>query len=217
MPLTFVASITSVTADLNQGIVSDATVYGGSNPARNTLALYLLLYKRDVNSVDTQITIDNSQPLTAVQWTFALPIPDGLFVGIFIGASIWSAGTYATNSVVYYSGSVYQANTSTSQTPGGGNWTLVTDIATLIGNSNVQQSQVYMFSAARAQAGPLGDALQDLGPRIVNGVCKSWADAAAAITGGSLIESAWSNFRRADYINAQSIMDFVDAQTSLTI
>lgn len=219
MALTFVATIEAVSADLNLGFVVDATVYGSPNPARNELALILLLFKRDVNQVDTAISVDNTSPLTVNQWSFTLPTPDGIFVGLFYGILLWQAGTYANLSVVYYNGVFYRSDKSTSGTPGiSADWDVVTDYQSVFtGNSTVQQSQVYMFSAARAQAGPLGDALSDLGPSIKDGRCKDWQSAAAVITGGALIESAYACFRRADYINAQAIMDYVDATTSFTI
>lgn len=219
MAVTFVTDIENVSADLSIAYLVDLTTYGGGNPARNALALYLYLYKRDAQSNDTQISVDNSNPLTVTQWSFTLPSPDGIFVAVIFGFDIWQAGTYSNLDCVYYNGAYYRANTATSQTPGsGGNWTLITDIlATCSGNATVEQSQTYNFSAARAEAGQLGDAMADLGNKIKDGKCKNWEEAAAVLTGAGLIESAWTNFRRGDYSNAQSIMDFVDAQTSLTI
>lgn len=219
MALSFLATIEAVSADLNLGFVVDGSVYGSPNPARNELALILLLFKRDVNQVDTPISIDNTSPLTAVQWSFTLPTPDGIFVGLFYGISLYQAGVYANLSVVYYNGVFYRSNKSTSGTPGiSADWDVVTDYQLVFtGNSTVQQSQVYMFSAARAQAGSLGDVLSDLGPTIKDGRCKDWEAAAAAITGGALVESSYANFRRGDYVNAQAIMDYVDASTSFTI
>lgn len=217
--MVFLADIESVSVPLNLGYVTDLSSYGGSNPARNTLALFIYLYKRAADSTDTQITIDNSQPLTATQWSFTLPQQDGDFVALFFGFTIWSAGTYSNLACVYYAGSYYIANTSTSQTPGsGGNWTLITDIlATCTNNASVQQSQIHMWSSARAEAGVIGDTLADLSQKIRDGKCSNWQDASAALTGAAMINGAFANWRRGDYVNAQKDMDFIDQQTAATL
>ena len=134
-----------------------------------------------------------------------------------LGILSWSAGTYSANSAVYYSGSVYKSNTSTSQTPGGSQWDLVTDLTTLVGNSTVEQSQTYNWSGDRARAGVIGDSMAAFGANYIQGKCKSWNEAGAVLTGAGLIESSYTNFRRASYDISQEIMDFVDKQTSFTI
>lgn len=219
MALTFVTYIGKTSADLSSSFLIDATVYGGANPARNTLALYIYLYKRAADNTDTQIVIDNSTPLTAVEWPFTLPAPDGIFVSMIFAFTIWSAGTFPNLSGVYYNGAYYRSNKSTSGTPGASaDWDLITDIiGTFTGNSTVQQAQTYNFSADRARAGQLGDAMAALGQRMIAGLCKNWEDSAAVLTGAGLVESAWCNFRRTNYVDAQNIMDYVDANTSLTI
>lgn len=217
--IVFLADIESVSVPLNLGYVTDLSSYGGSNPARNTLALFVYLYKRAADNTDIQITIDNSLPLTATQWAFTLPAQDGNFVAIIFGFDIWQAGTYNNLNCVYYAGSYYVANTTTSQTPGtGGNWTLITDIlATCTGNASVEQTQIYMWSSARAEAGVIGDTLADLSEKIRDGRCSSWSDAGAALTGAAMINGAFANFRRGDYVNAQKDMDFIDQQTAATL
>lgn len=219
MAIVFLADIEGVASNLDTAYVQDLSIYGAGNPDRDDLAVYLLLFKRAADSTDTAITILNDAPLTASQWPFALPAQDGVFVGLLYGFQIWSAGVYGALDCVYYNGSLYIASIATSQTPGfGSNWVLITDIqTTATGNTSVEQTQVYMFSAARAEAGQLGDALADLGNKIRQGKCKSVDEAAAVITGSALIESSFVNFRRGDYENAQAIMDYVDATSSLTI
>lgn len=214
----FITDIENVSADLSVAYLQDITLY--STPARNTLALYVYLAKRDADNNDTFLTISNSAPLTATSWQFALPSQDGNFVSNIFGFNIWGAGTYAQNACVYYSanGNFYIANTSTSQTPGGGQWTLITDVlATATNNSSVYQTQTYNWSSARAQTGQLGDAMATLGQLIIEGKCKSWENAGNVITAAAIVESAYVNFRRTDYSTAQKIIDWVDAQTALTI
>lgn len=221
MALTFIADIQGWSADLNSAILVDETVYGGSNLARSSVALYLYFYKRSADLVDTQISVDNSQPLTVNQWTFTLPANDGVFVGILFAFPIWQAGTYNQNAAVYYqvNSNFYIANTTTSQTPGsGGQWTLVTDVlGQITGISPIDQGQFYAWSSARSQAGPLGDAMADFGNSIKQGRCKNWEGASSIITGAAVIESAFTNFRRGNYVNAQQDIDWVQQQSSLTI
>lgn len=219
MALPFVTYIGKTNADLSSSTLIDATIYGGANPARNTLAIYVALYKRDALNNDTQITIANTTPLTAIEWPFTLPAPDGVFVSMIFAFTVWTAGVHATMTGVFYNGVYYRSNTSTSGTPGvSADWDVITDIVgTFTGNATVDQAQTYNFSADRARAGQLGDSMAALGQRMISGQCKNWEEAAAVLTGCSLIESAWTNFRRANHVDAQNIMDYVDATTSLTI
>lgn len=221
MALTFIGNISSISADLSTGILSDITTYGGANSARNTLALFLVFVKRDANSNDTAIIIDNSTPLTVNQYSFSLPSQDGLFVGNMFAFNIWSAGTYTLNQCVYYTptNSYYIVNAATTtQTPGGSNWTLITNVqATATGNASVQQGQFYAWSAAVVSSGALGDAMSDLAIRMVQGKCKNWDDAAQVLTGAALVEGAFLNFRRLNYVSAQQIIDYADAQISTSI
>ncbi len=214
--MVFLADIQNVESNLATAQLVDLTTYGGSNPDRDTLALYLYFYKRAADNTDTPLTIDNSSPDTVTAWDFALPSQDGNFVYIIFGFEIWSAGTYDLNDCVYHSGVYYKANTSTSGTPGAsGDWDVITDILAEVlnlGSGNVTITQGYAFSTAVAEAGPIGDAMATVGPRIVNGTCRNLNEVAGTLYGAALIESAWMNFRRQDYTEAQEIMDFVDQQ-----
>lgn len=216
--MVFVLDIQNVSADVQSAQMVDISNYGGSNPDRDTFALFLYLYKRASDSTDTAITVTNTSPLTVSEWDFALPAQDGNFVYIIFGFPIWAAGSYLASACVYKSsnGLYYRANVNTSGVPGvSSDWIQITDILAEVLNlsgSNVTITQSYAFSTAVAEAGPIGDAMAALGPRIVGGKCKSINDAAAVIYGAALIESAWMNFRRQDYVNAQDIMDFVDQQ-----
>lgn len=216
MALTILTDIESVSADLTTANLVDLTTYGGSNAARNTLALYLYLYKRDATLSDTAITVSNSSPLSVTSWSFALA-GDGLYRAIVFAFPIWTAGTYTMNSCVYYNGSYYMANTGTSQTPGGANWTLITDILGTVlslSGSGVTIGQTNNFTTAILESGAQGDALQDLGPSIKAGKCKDWNKAADILYWEGLIDSAWMNFERGDYAEAQEIVDFITSNWS---
>lgn len=207
----FVTSIQNESADLTTAQLADLTVY--SSPARNTLALYLYLYKRNANQDDTQITVDNSLPTSVSSWEFTLAASDGWYVAILFGFPIWSAGSYDANKCVYHSGSYYKANTTTVGTPGvSGQWTLITDILGEVLNlsgSGVYITQTNNFSTARSEASPIGDAVAQFGQLIRSGIPKNWEDAANILFPDGLIESAWVNFRRGDNVPAQEIMDYI--------
>jgi hypothetical protein len=215
--MVFVLDIQNVSSDLSSAQLVDLSTYGGANPDRDTLALFLYLYKRDASMVDTAITVSNTAPTTVTEWDFALPTEDGNFVYIIFGFPVWTAGSYTIDNCVEYAGVYYKALTTTSATPGTDptKWAVITDILSEVlnlSNSNVTITQGYAFSTAVAEAGPIGDAMAALGPKIIAGACKNLNDASATIYGAALIESAWMNFRRQDYTQAQEIMDFVDQQ-----
>jgi hypothetical protein len=207
----FLTAIESESADLVTGRLVDLTTY--TSPARNTLALYAYLYKRDVSSVDSPIALSNANPTTVTFWEFTLPASDGWYVAIIFGFPVWSAGTYAADKCVYHSGVYYKANTSTTEEPGvGSEWDVITDIqAEVLGlaDSGVYITQTNNFSTAHSEAGTLGDNLAALGQKIINGKCKNWEDAGSTLFPAALIESAWVNFRRGDNVNAQEIIDYV--------
>src|SRR6476620_10482761 len=114
----FSTAIENVDATLTSAQLVDTTDYTTQGVARNTLTVYAFLVKRDVNNSDSPITIDNSNPLSAIDWSFDLPSQDGNFVAQMFGFPIWSAGTYMLNQCVYKSGDIYFCNQpSTTETP----------------------------------------------------------------------------------------------------
>jgi hypothetical protein len=210
--MTFVTAIDSEAADLSTAEIVDLSTY--TSPARDELALYLYLYKRDSSLSDTAVSVSNTDPLNVTAWSFTV-IGDGWYRAILFGFPIWAPGTYAANKCVYYSGNYYKANTSTAQTPGGANWDLITDILSEVlnlYNSGVEITQTNNFTTMNAEASPLGDQLQDLGPKIRTGKCKNINDAVTVLLGESLIDSAWFNFERGDNVEAQQIIDYVNSQ-----
>lgn len=222
----FATEISGVSADLTTANVLDDTNYANQGISRNTLALVLFLYKRDASSNDTNLPVSNANPLTVNSWLFNLPSQDGLFVCDFYGFIIWTAGTYSQNSCVYYAGAYYYVNnpSGTSQIPGGSDWTLIplANIPTVIAGLspaplNLSHTQTYNFSTPRIQTGILADAEATLGEQIINGICKNWAQAAGVITGGALLDSAYTNFAKQNYSGAQGIVDYLQATTQLPI
>lgn len=219
----FLTDIEQVDASISTAQLTDITNYNTQGVLRSTLALYAFLYKRDANSSDTQIALDNSNPLSVTFWQFNLPSQDGIFVAQIFGIPIWSAGTYTQNQCVYYSGNVYYVNaSSTTQTPGGADWTIIptANIPSVIpglSSNNVSQTQTYNFSAAHSATGVMANSLADLGLQIKDGRCKNWNQAAGVLTGAALIDSAWTNFRAGNYITCQQIMDYLQATTALPI
>lgn len=221
----FSSDIESVDATLSTAQLTDITNYNSQGVLRNTLAVVIFLFKRDANSVDTPITIDNTSPLTATYWTFTLPAQDGVFISLMYGFPVWAPATFTQNQTVYYAGNYYYVNVaSTSQTPGGSNWTLIptANIPTVIAGlspqpSNLSQTQTYNFSAAHVATGIMANSLSDIGLKIVEGKCRNWQDAAQVLVGASLIDSAWTNFRGSNYTTCQAIIDYLQAQTQLSI
>jgi len=214
--ITFITEIQNESADASTAELVDITTgYGGSNPDRDELALYLKLFKRDSSLADTEVIVDNTTPLTVSNWAFNLA-GDGWYVGLVYGFPIWAAGSFLSGNCVYYNNNYYKANTNTSGTPGiSPNWDLITDIQSEVGayaTSLVSQTQTNNFTTAIAESGPIGDDIQALGQKIVNGKCRDWNDAASVIYGAALLESAWVNFRRADYAIAQEIVDYINSQ-----
>jgi hypothetical protein len=213
----FVTAIQNVSADVTTAELIDLTTnYGGSNPARDELALYAYLYKRDAELNDTAVTISNDDPLNVVAWSFDLNGLDGWYVAIIFGFEIWAAGTFNVNQCVYHSGAYYKALGTTTEEPGtGSDWDVITDIQSEVlnlGADNVYITQTNNFTTAIVESGKLGNVLQQLGQKIIQGKVKNSDDAATALFGAGLVESAWVNFRRGDYQDAQEIVDFITGQ-----
>lgn len=214
--LPFITAIRNVSADVTTAELQDlTTAYGGVNPARADLALYAYLYKRDAELNDTVVTVANDAPTTVTAWGFTLN-GDGWYVAIIFGFPIWVAGSYTLNQCVYHDGSYWKATTSTSGEPGvSGDWDEITDILSEVLNlaaDNVYITQTNNFTTAILESGKLGDVLQALGQKIIQGKPKNADDAASASFGAALIESAWINHRRGDNQDAQEIVDWLTGQ-----
>lgn len=208
----FITSIRNVSADVTTAEIQDLSVY--TSPLRSALALYAYIYKRDAALDDTVVAVDNSDPLNVSSWAFYLN-GDGLYVAIVFGFEVWSAGSYAQNECVYHDGAYYRATTSTNQEPPHADWDEITDIQSEVlnlGSANVYITQTNNFTTAIIESGKVGDVLQALGQKIIQGKIKNSDDCASALYGAGLTESAWVNFRRGDYQDAQEIVDYITGQ-----
>jgi len=223
----FSSSIEGVSSDLTTANLVDDTDYTLQGVLRNTLAVVCFLYKRDAQSADTLLATDNSAPLSALQWSFSLPSQDGLFIARLMGFPIWAAASFPFHSCVYNSGAYYYCNNAggTSQVPGVGvDWTVIplASIPTVIDglspvSPNLSNTQTYNFTTPHLQTGILADEEATLGEKIINGICKNWAQAASVIMGGALLDSAYTNFAKQNYAVAQGIVDYLQAQTAMQI
>lgn len=220
--MVFLTDIEDIASDLSTGGLKDISIYGGSNPDRDTIAIFAYLWKRAADMTDTALVLDNTTPLTVNSWTFALPQQDGVFVAILLGFPLYQNGTYILGNCVYYLGNYYEciAASTTALPTDATKWELLTDILSSVlnlSNSNVIITQTYNWSDAHVSSGQLADTLADLGTQIKNGKCKNWNIAAQALLGGGLVESAWTEFRRGGYVQAQEDIDFIQAQTALNL
>ncbi len=89
--------------DCSSFAITDMTVYGGANPARNTRANTLFVTRTDKNGVRTlqTITPDTADPLTVASWQIN-STDDGLIEKIMFSADIWvSGGPYLVGDIIY--------------------------------------------------------------------------------------------------------------------
>lgn len=138
----------------NYDLTNNPGGYGSPNPAFSDFAHYVILRKKNVNLVaDVVLTLDAYNPLSSTVFTYERTL-DGWYEATKLNISKWTAGSYVSGDVRYYNGSIYQANTSTSATPGADStWTVITDltliennptlIATLLGRSTAYNADTY--------------------------------------------------------------------------
>lgn len=150
--------------DIETGVVADATDYGVSgNPIRSAKSNYLLWAKTDKNGVRTFSNPDSEDVAANLTYDVATAA-DGHYEGILLrianynGATAYveqqMSGSTITQhaSVVYYNGVVYRAIA-----PGTGNlptdtdfWEVVSDLSTLIANTNVEVYIEHFYIKVRA-------------------------------------------------------------------
>lgn len=215
---TYVTDISEQSADLSTAVLFDLTNWGNSgNPARNTKALFLQLFKRDINNVDTAITIDNSSPLSVTQWNFQLAATDGNYPAVIFGYEIWSAGSYEAGNCVYYSvdGKYYQALSDTSAVPGSDEliWKTLTDPTSIENEENtlVDVGYTMNFNTGHIEI-PISDELETLADKIESGKCRDVDQLLKSLKGVALLNGAWVNHWRIKDTQAQAIVDFVTSK-----
>lgn len=140
--------------------------YGSPNAAFSDYAHYVILRKKNVNSVpDAVLSLDTYNPLSSTVFTYERTL-DGWYEATKLNILKWTAGSYVLGDVRYYSGTIYKANTATSSTPGADStWDAVTDlttiesnptvIATILGRSTAYNADTYWSKqiAANSQKG----------------------------------------------------------------
>lgn len=90
-------------ADSETGTITDSTVYGtGGNPARNTLAVFLELWKMDKDSNETSITIDNTDPENVTSWDFDSSTDGWYRARVWIIPEFNILTAYTIGQVIYY-------------------------------------------------------------------------------------------------------------------
>lgn len=109
MALDPVLSSLSFSTDADTATITDNTVYGGANPARNITAVYLELWKMDKNGDDTPVVVSNALPETVTSWTFDSSLDGWYKARIYLIPEFDVLTSYDENDVVYYNGILYRA------------------------------------------------------------------------------------------------------------
>jgi hypothetical protein len=117
MPLTLdlTYSSESVSGDVYEGVFTDATTYGGANPARADGATFLTGEKINYDSsIAGDVTITAYDEAADTTYTFQID-SDGWHQFKFIFVPDYNGATaYVIYDAVYYNGAVYRAITSTT-------------------------------------------------------------------------------------------------------
>lgn len=103
MALSYILFKAASQVDCSSFTINDQAVYGGANPARNTLANVLFITRTDKNAVRTlqAITPNTGDPLTVASWNIN-STDDGLLEKILFSVQIWlSGGPYLIGDIVY--------------------------------------------------------------------------------------------------------------------
>ena len=92
MALTAALTFTSVSADGVTSILTDSTVYGGANPLRTAVAVYLKAYKVDESLIETAQVLASFDPELATTFTMTNGT-DGRYRFKFVIVPNWLVGT----------------------------------------------------------------------------------------------------------------------------
>ena len=106
----------SVSLDTNRlgGTITDSTTYGGANPARADLLVFLSGFKLDASQDETALTVtgNDEDPATDTSWTFNITA-DGAFKFCWVAIPEYAGGTtYARYDAVYSGAVVYRSKSS---------------------------------------------------------------------------------------------------------
>lgn len=145
----------SISTDRLTGTITDSTVYGGANPARADLLVFLSGFKLDASQDETALTVtgNDEDPATDSSWTFNID-KDGAFKFCWVAIPEYGVGTtYAQYDAVYSGSTVYRSKVAGNV----GNavsdttyWEVISDPADLANNADTATeslnitSQVYL-------------------------------------------------------------------------
>lgn len=145
MALTANLTFTSVSQDGSQSTLTDSTVYGGANPARNQVAVYLTAFKVDEDLVETALTIAAFDPELATTFTVTNTI-DGRYRFKFVIINNWDVATTYDQYDLVWDTTQNAFYEYINATPSSGNavtnptyWTTVADPTTKIANVGTAQ------------------------------------------------------------------------------
>lgn len=124
--------------DIFIGTITDGTTYGGANPARSSVAVFITGEKiTSAGTVDYDVDIDAYDEETAATWTFDVE-KDGWYRFKFVVIPDWDSGTsYVQYDAVYSGGVVYRATASSTneEPPNSSYWEVISSPTSLLDNN----------------------------------------------------------------------------------
>ncbi len=138
MALTADLTKTGVSVDGTTTTWTDETVYGGANPDRNEVAVFITAYKVNEALEETALTVASFDPESATSFTIT-NTSDGWQKTYFVIADTWLVGTTYNRDDVVWSASLNQFYEYINATPSAGNivtnttyWAVLADPTTKI-------------------------------------------------------------------------------------
>lgn len=151
------------------GTISDTSVWGGANPARNTRYNILLFSRNDKSGTRSYLPVVNTDPNNVLSWAVSSTM-DSWHQATLLVFQLWNSGTAYVASVnaIYYAPTTkfYRCisnNTNVAPDSGSGptKWTEITDFTTIQqGYTNVDVKD-FNFSITSRIAIFLGDELYE--------------------------------------------------------
>src|SRR6516225_5215677 len=112
---TYKLQLYSEQADASSGVIQDVSTYAGEN--RTDKANFLVASKNDKNGTPTFLTgIDNTQPVSAMQWSFPTAI-DGWYRFNLLRLPLYSSSPISTVQEIQSGGVITQYATVVYHTP----------------------------------------------------------------------------------------------------
>lgn len=226
MALTPTTSYTQDVDDVNAGTVADTTAdYGtGGNPARGDAANYLLWAKTDLNGNRVFSNPDFGNVLSIMSWVVATLV-GGWYERMLLTIQPYNALTAYLKQVEsggvvsVYAGIVYYASTnkvykciadSTGNLPTDTDfWEEVTDLSTVLANTNITATISNTYVRAHADDG-IKELFKAMG---ANCGCDEKANKRAYLLDGLLI-SADSAVNSDNYDEMEKIIEYLESQLS---